>query len=57
MTKDVANTHICDVYEKQIEVQYLIVLGSDEFCIIVNPYCTEKRTNKLRGFKLVVGSS
>ena len=33
ITREIANSHIVDVYEKKTEVQKMIVLGADEFCV------------------------
>lgn len=55
LTRDIANCHICDVYEHKIEVQPLIVIAEDEYCVIMNPYNPDTRKNDLGKVKLVKG--
>jgi len=55
VTAETANFHICDVYEKVLEVQKIIVVGSEEYCVIENPYNVSTRKNELGKVKLIKG--
>lgn len=55
ITSTITNSHIPDVYEKVVEVQSLIVLTADEYCVIINPYDEKERTNELGKIKLIKG--
>jgi major vault protein len=55
VTSEIANHHICDVYEKILEIQKMIVVSPDEYCVILNPYDINARKNKLGKVELIKG--
>ena len=55
ITNEISNTHIVDVFEDFIQNFKRIVLNTDEYCMICNPYDKKTKTNLLGGYKLVKG--
>ena len=49
--------HICDVYETQVAIENRIVLGQDDFCVILNPFNNTTNRNDLGKMVLVQGET
>lgn len=52
---DFTNSHICDVYEKLVNVQQMIIMSAEEYCNILNPYNHETRSNEFGKIKQIRG--
>jgi len=55
LTSENCESHIVDIFERQVAIENRIVLGQDEYCVIINPYDSTTRTNELGSFKLITG--
>ncbi len=55
ITNEISSLHICDVYEKKIATKSRVVLGEDDYCVIVNPFNKETNKNDLGKMRLVRG--
>jgi major vault protein len=55
ITSDISTSHILDIHEENMGIEAPIILGEEQYCVIVNPYDKNTRKISLGKFKLMKG--
>lgn len=57
ITKDIKPFHIVDIYEEFVKIVDIIILTKNQYCIILNPFDIQTRTNRLGAKELKKGEA